>query len=189
MKTIDISQEMINIRQEDKAIENAFLSNNTLPHWMRKPFDHYFSTDSLSDIKDSNIISVDFSQVTLKIPKALAASAIGSEKTPWHDQGMISFKDNNGAILSITFNKSSHTSGIDVTVHVTQGKSLLLHTYCGQSALQCSLFDGEKELAALTAAVNHNGTFLYAEGSIVDDYFLEGNESTNSGDFIALHFH
>jgi len=184
MTTIDISQKMIQSRQKDKAIESDFLKNNTLPTWMKKPFDAYFSADSSSHITNSNIINVDFSQTTLKIPKALAASAIAREKTPWYDQGMVSFKDEGGAILSIIFNKSSNTSDIDVTVNVTQGESLLLHSYCGQSSLECSLFDGDKKLAALTAAVNHNGTFFYAEGNVVDDY-----ESINSDDFIALHFH
>ena len=184
MKKIDITDRVIKIREEKKQQERAALSHLTLPEWMQSPFDSYFFTQEKQDHTTSNIINIDFSKPALNMPKALAASSISKEKTHWYDQGNIAFKDSNGAILNIIFNKISDSNAIDITVTVSDGESDFLKPYSGLSHLNCSLFDNRIELATLKASVNHNGTFMFAEGIVLEDY-----EPSESSEFISLRFH
>lgn len=184
MKKIDITDRVINIREKNKHKEMEVLSSMTMPEWMQSPFDNYFSQKSNHATVDNNVISIDFSKPALDMPKALAASSISKEKTRWYDQGNIAFKDPNGSILNIIFNKISDSNAIDISVTVTEGESEFLKPYCGLSHLNCSLFDKRTELATLKASVNHNGSFMFAEGHILEDY-----EPSDSSEFISLRFH
>ncbi len=192
MKKIDITDRVLKLRSEKKLRDQKTLESMTMPEWMQSPFDEYFeknsstnsSTISAENTKKDNVVKIDFSQNALEIPKALAASSVAHDKTPWYEQGVIAFKDVSGAIMNIIFNKESDSNIIDITVTVTDGDSSFLKKYCGLSDLRCSLFDKKIELASLTAAVNHNGTFMHAEGIVLESY-----EPNDGEDFISLRFH
>lgn len=177
MKKIDITKNVIQARQQLLTEEQQKLDSMTLPSWMQTPFDEYFYQ------APDNVVSVDFQQA-FHIPKALAASSVTKEKTPWYDQGLIAFKDQNGAILNIIFNKASQSDTIDITVTVTDGDSVLLNTLAGNSDVCCSIYDKETELAKLTASVNLEGNFMYAEGVVLETY-----EPADSDQYISLKFH
>lgn len=188
MTKIDITERVLKTRAEKKEKERQreeeLFSEMTMPQWMQAPFDEYFSEkESLSE-SNSNVITIDFNRPALEIPKALAASSVSKQKERWYDQGIIAFKDVSGAILNIIFNKTTDSNAIDITVTVTDGESEFLKPYSGLSKLQCSLFDHQTELATLTASVNHNGSFMFAEGVVLKDY-----EPSNNNDFISLRFH
>jgi hypothetical protein len=184
MNTIDITDRVLNAREDNRKQEKEVLSNMTLPEWMKTPFDAYFSTEETSPSGKNNVIDMDFSLPALEVPKALAASSINQENAHWYDQGIIAFKDINGSMLSIIFNKNSDTNAIDITVTVSEGESIFLKPYSGLSNLNCSLYDKRTELAQLTAAVNHNGSFMFAEGIVIEDC-----EPSDCNDFISLRFH
>lgn len=184
MNRIDISDRVIQIRESRKAQELEVLSSMSMPDWMQTPFDHYFAPNTDTPLANDSVIHIDFSKAALDIPKALAASSIDQDAKRWYDQGIIAFKDVSGAILNIIFNKTSDSNAIDITVTVSEGESHFLKPYCGLSNLNCSLFDKRTELATLTAAVNHNGSFMFAEGVVIEDY-----EPSDSNEFISLRFH
>ena len=179
---IDITNRVIKVRAEQQKKENDILASMSLPSWMQTPFDEYFSEDMSKT--STNVVNVDFSAPSINIPKKLAASNIESQLQYWYDQGVVAFKDTSGAILNIIFNKVSHSDSIEITVTVTDGDYSLLQKYSGMSNIGCSLFDSTTELASLTAAVNHNGTFMHAEGII-----KQGTEPTDGNDFISLRFY
>jgi hypothetical protein len=184
MKKIDITDRVIQIRADKKQQEAEAISGLTLPEWMQTPFDHYFSDQKKHGGSTSNVMTIDFSKPALNMPKALAASSISKEKSHWYDQGNIAFKDTNGAVLNIIFNKISDSNAIDITVTVSDGESNFLKPYSGLSHLNCSLFDKRTELATLKASVNHNGSFMFAEGIVLED-----DEPSDSSEFISLRFH
>ncbi len=178
MKKIDITERVIQARQKLLNEEHAKLQNMQLPACMQQPFDEHFHNTP------NNVVTVDFSQHTLEIPKALAAASAAQVKTPWYDQGVIAFKDTNGAILNIIFNKVSHSNEINVTVTVSDGESGFLRALARRSDLHCSLYDKGIALASLHASVNFDGTFMYAEGTIIEEY-----EPADCDHFISLKFH
>ncbi len=179
---IDITDRVIKLRYEQQEKENALLDGMVLPKWMQTPFDEYFAEQKKHSA--NNIVTVDFSAPSISIPKKLAAASMESQLEHWYDQGVIAVKDASGAILNIIFNKISDSDSIEITVTVTDGEYGLLQKYSGMSNIGCSLFDNTTELASLTAAVNHNGTFMHAEGVI-----KQGKEPQNSNDFISLRFY
>lgn len=186
MKKIDITKEVTRIRSENKDKEQAALATMTLPEWMQKPFDAHFSKKNSAYASDNEqrVIEVDFSRPTLAMPKALAASSMSAEQASWYDQGQLTFKDNNNATVDVAFNKVSDSDAIDITISVIDGESDVLTPYCGLSELSCSLYDNTTELAKLTATINHDGTFMFAEGIVLED-----KEPRDSNAFISLHIH
>jgi hypothetical protein len=184
MNKIDITDRVLEARQDNQQKETEALSKMTMPEWMQTPFDAYFSTEDKNSADKTNVIAIDFSLPALDIPKALAASSMNQQNTHWYDQGIIAFKDINGSMLSIIFNKNSDSNSIDITVTVSEGESIFLKPYSGLSNLNCSLYDKRTELAQLTAAVNHNGSFMFAEGIVLENY-----EPGDSNEFISLRFH
>lgn len=186
MKTIDISSLVSQKMQHKKRKEFLELDQrcqqNWMPAWMKTAYDDFIHDESSAST--TNIIHIDFSRPKLEIPKALAASSIGAQQRPWYEQGVISYRDIEGALLNITFNKDNHSDSIDITVSVVGGNSTLLQGMKGQSDILCSLVDHNSELARLSATVDINGTFLYAEGQVIEDY-----EPEESSDNLSLIFH
>lgn len=184
MKKINITEKMINVRTAQKEQEKKTLSTMALPEWMQTPFDEYFEEKNKQEsITNSNVVTVNFSTQNIQIPKALAAANTMASHNNWYDQGTIAFKDSSGAILNIIFNKSSDSDAIEITVTVSAGEYSLLQQYSSMMNINCALFDNNTKLASLTAAVNHNGTFMHAEGSVISD-----KEPSDGHDFISLRF-
>ncbi len=178
---IDITQHIIQLREATKKEEAEMLANKVLPEWMQKPFDAYFSKKP--EKENSNVIPVNFGQSIMNIPKALAAGSLAQADQRWYEQGMISYKNDDGAILSVTFNKATDHDGIDVTVFVSEGDSDFLTPFQGQSNIRCSVYDKEVQLASLEASVNHDGSFMYAEGKVINEQSM--NEG---GDHLSVRF-
>lgn len=188
MKTIDISQLVSKKVQAKRKREFLDLEQRCqqewMPTWMKTAYDDFISDQPSTPSSSTNVINIDFSRPKLEIPKALAASSADMQQRPWYEQGVISYKDAENALLSITFNKDNHSDAIDITVSVTGGDSSLLQEMKGKSDIQCSLVDHHSELARLNASIDINGTFLYAEGQVLEDY-----EPEQASDNLSLIFH
>lgn len=185
MKKVDITDKVLEQRKEAKRKEMESLSKMTLPDWMQKPFDEYFASGAAADPQsaDSNIVHANFEKRAFFVPKSLAASSIATEQQTWYDCGSVAFSEVEGSLLSITFNKSSDSQQIDIIAEVTEGSSPIMQHYMGQSDISCCIFDKDIKLASLQATFNHSGTFMHAEGTIIEDY-----EPNDGNDHITIQF-